>query len=1071
MTGDARTLITANAGCGKTYTLANRVIGWMIEHMRGTGDIGVDGLLAATFTRKAAGEILERILKHLAQGVSNKERRDEYAETLGIEPPASQAQYAAALESLVDSLDAIQIGTLDSVFHRIAAVCAGEIGLPADWTMATEAQMKAVRLEAVGDFLDTATQSHIDAIVVAAEEEMLRGGGIDKVYEAVWKSGVMQVWQGSLGGGGDAWRWLLELEDAVIAPGASLRSSEAIAAACTALEAAQVAATKAGAPNKTWLKARDTVVALARTGEWQALLGAKIVRAAMTGTPFSRAIAPDRFVDTLRPLFGHASALLARSLKSRMQSWLLLLGGLLERLERLQHETGLYDFADVARHLARAEVLRDASDQWLDFRLDMKMRDIALDEFQDTSVEQFRVLDPVFRELFAGAGGHDEGRHLLVVADEKQSIYGWRGGTPELIETLRAMGGPALHEEERSVSWRSAPAVLAFVDAVFGDLGANPVLLAAEEPPVDRSLLDSAGIGDLAVDRGPIASALAKWPWTSHTSAHAKMSGGVRVHQSAWAGRDDTPSLDMAVDIAASRVPHATSIGILVPTNDQVSAIAARLRARGIDASEEGGAKPKDLEAINAVKDLLHLAEHPGDRLAAFKVSHSAIGPWIGLDPLETIPPDAQEPAMATCARRLRDRILHEGLAAVLADLAEVVRDQCDQRNARALDHLVQLADVWFGDQSSGQPSLSDFIDHAMLSSLGGASDGQVRVMTIHKAKGLEFDEVILPVLQPKLVREDPGCRIVRAGPLEDVRAVAPSVNADVRWASPAMEIFRHQMLQRQYQDRLSGLYVALTRARRGLHLVMQNHGKPIEDTCSAANIIRAAVPAIDQAINDRGQQESGLVWTSGDEAWLHETVSRGERAPRPEPVRMKKAQDIPSQAVESVSIDITSGRPRREGIALHECFAQVEWLDDGCPDAASLDQAFARAATQIGRPVGSDQRSVLTDRFRAALDGPSGAALRRSAHDHWGLDDLVVLCEVPLVHGGSVQRLDRLVLGRHEGVVVRAAILDFKSGVTDRALAETRYRPQLDAYAQRVADNWGLDPADIEADLLLVDV
>jgi hypothetical protein len=551
------------------------------------------------------------------------------------------------------------------------------------------------------------------------------------------------------------------------------------------------------------------------------------------------------------------------------------------------------------------------------------------------------------------------------------------------------------------------------------------------------------------------------------------MTGGVQVFMPEWAGKQQEASaMDMAVDIAESRLPYCDSIGILVPTNKQVATIAAGLRARGIDASEEGAGALKDLSAVEAFYKLLHFVEHPGDRESAYIVSHTPLGALIGLDPLELIDQGKQDATLYAVARRFRIGVQQCSLETVLGDLVEGVRDSCDQRNARALAHIVQLAGTWQPCGDTQVLRLTEFVLFVKASKVGTASGGQVRVMTVHKAKGLEFDEVILPILNPSLVKERAGCRVLRSGPLNDVLAVAPSVNSDVRWAAPLLEVFRNQLLTREYADRLSTLYVAITRAKRGLHLVLQNHGKPIEEQCSAANMIRAAIPQFDQAITDRGQGESGLVWPAIPEAWTTEHQRTQElESPIVRP-RIKSSGSIPHPvAATPLSIEVASGRPRRDGIALHECFAEVEWLEDGVPDSGAINAAFVRASVQTGRPVGSDQCAVLTKRFERALQGDVGSALCRDAYSHWNVEALRVLRELPLLSGSSTLRLDRLVLGLRGGEVVRADILDFKSGITDATVAQETYASQLQGYVEKVLSTFpSLTQDDVESRLLLVD-
>ena len=134
----SRSIVIASAGSGKTYTLANRLIAWMVDRLRREGDPGCDRILASTFTRKAAGEILDRVLEHLAKGAIDPEVCAQYAAGMGLHPEPTPSEFADVLEALVRQLHRVQIGTLDGFFHRIAHCFSAELGLPEHWTIADE---------------------------------------------------------------------------------------------------------------------------------------------------------------------------------------------------------------------------------------------------------------------------------------------------------------------------------------------------------------------------------------------------------------------------------------------------------------------------------------------------------------------------------------------------------------------------------------------------------------------------------------------------------------------------------------------------------------------------------------------------------------------------------------------------------------------------------------------------------------------------------------------------------------------------------------------------------------------
>lgn len=1066
----SRTLITANAGCGKTFNLANRVIGWMVQQHRLHDDIGIDGLLAATFTRKAAGEILERILLHLAKAVLDDDALDRYRETMALEPPATQLDCVAVLDALCRSLHRLQIGTLDAFFGKLAAACAGEAGLPAGWRIGTSEALQSLRRQAIDDLLERCSPEELAGIVLAAEESVLKGKAQDGIINAVWESGILSLWRRTLDtNAGEAWRWLLVQTADTVFPGAIELSDEALASTLRAVKDASLPTKKDGTPNGHWVNGVKGLLDKAHACNWMGVLESGLLQAVVEQRVYQKYAAPDDFATAMQPLIGHAVYVYSEMLRRRMVAWMSLVGDAEACMTRRQRDAGLYDFGDIALHLARSSLLTDVSDQWLQFRLDTTLRDVALDEFQDTSQEQFQVLEPVLKEIFAGSGAHEDERKLLVVADAKQSIYGWRGGTPALLDELQNMGGHALDVLTLQRSYRSAPPLMDFVNRVFGDIRNNASLNHLEDTPVEAGVLDAAGLGVCAAEQGPVATALGRWPWSTHESAHADMPGGVHVHVPPWDADEkerDQRAFQLVVEIVNARLGHAGSIGVLLNRNDDVSELTAQLRRAGIDVSEEGSGSIKSLPAVDAVLQMLHLAEHPGDRSAAFLLSHSPLSEWIDLPPLESIPKDDQQEAMTRAALHVRTCVLDDGLESVLAQLAELVRSKCDARNAQALLHVVRLAGAW---QGLTPRRLSDFVEHVRQAKIESVTGGRVRVMTIHGAKGLEFDEVILPLLDAAFIKEVSGCLTVSDGPLGDLVAVAPSVNKKLRWTAPALEVFRHQMLSSNVADRLSGLYVALTRARQGLHLILQNHEKNIGDSCTAANIIRAALPNLHSAVADVPRDTADLAWSLEQGDWLTATVSNDRAAPDVNvPALRASGQQLEELQPSQLAIEVVSGRPRRDGIALHECLAMVEWAEDGLP--ASFDAAFTRAALQTGRPVGVDQRAGILDRVQHALAGQVGESMKRAAFEHWSVDQLEVMSELALWSDRGEQRIDRLVLGSMDGKVVRAAVLDFKSGITDPELAAEQYQDQLDRYMDLVCATWGLEPDAVEASLLLID-
>src|SRR5437762_2038857 len=152
-------VIRASAGTGKTYQLAVRFIGLLASGAR------PDEILATTFTRKAAGEILDRVLFWLAKAAADDGERARLAEEIDRKS-LSAAQCRELLIATVRQLHALRVGTLDSYFLQVATSFGPELGLPPGWSICDELMDALLRDEAIelvlarGRLSDLATLVH-----------------------------------------------------------------------------------------------------------------------------------------------------------------------------------------------------------------------------------------------------------------------------------------------------------------------------------------------------------------------------------------------------------------------------------------------------------------------------------------------------------------------------------------------------------------------------------------------------------------------------------------------------------------------------------------------------------------------------------------------------------------------------------------------------------------------------------------------------------------------------------------------------------------------------------------------
>ncbi len=130
-------LIRASAGTGKTFALSNRYLQLLAS------GVSCESILATTFTRKGAGEILDRIIQRLSNAAMNPEAAVELGAEIEFELDSVRAQ--KILVDLLANLHRLQIGTLDSFFNRIAQSFSLELNLPEGWSIVQERHMDLLR--------------------------------------------------------------------------------------------------------------------------------------------------------------------------------------------------------------------------------------------------------------------------------------------------------------------------------------------------------------------------------------------------------------------------------------------------------------------------------------------------------------------------------------------------------------------------------------------------------------------------------------------------------------------------------------------------------------------------------------------------------------------------------------------------------------------------------------------------------------------------------------------------------------------------------------------------------------
>ena len=1037
-------VIRASAGTGKTYQLAVRFIGLLASGVR------PDEILATTFTRKAAGEILDRVLLRLAQAAADENERKALADAIG-DLQLTDDRCRELLVETLRSLHRLRVGTLDSYFIQVAGSFALELGLPPGWSICEPLDDALLRDEAIELVLARERTSDLLSLVHSLTKGTTNRGVGQLVRDTV--GGLFELYRETAP---EAWQHVPQPRG--LPPEELGQTIDAIASF--------------DLPTEQLRRTRDTDLQKARLGLWDEFIKNGIGAKIHAGDPtFNRKPLPVELVSLYGLLLKHAEAVLVGQIARQTQATHDLLARFAEHYYSLQHDERMLRFSDVTHRLAMATSV--AAPHELAFRLDAGLRHVLLDEFQDTAPVQWRVLRPLAQTVSSRPG-----ESFFCVGDAKQAIYGWRGGVAAIFDALDdELKG--LTKSELAKSYRSAPQVIDTVNQVFQNLTKHPNLDKLE---------------------GPVRAWQAQFP--EHTTAKVDLAGCVTLETSSAAGEDQDQT-EVVFEHAVSRIAEAieqapqASVGVLVRTNDAVAHLIYLLREKGIQASEEGGNPLVDSPAVELILSLLRLADHPGDSVARFHLATSPLAASLGLaDHRDTR-------AAVRISQDLRRQLLEEGYGATIHAWAKKLAESCDRRDLSRLQQLVELA---YDYQRRSTLRADNFISLVQSERIADPTAASVRVMTIHQAKGLEFDIVFLPELSAKLCGQPAQFVAGRPSPTQPVDIVCRLANEQVRQFFPPRlaKLFDDDTCH-EVTESLCVLYVAMTRAVHALHMIVappKANEKSMPKTF--AGILRATLAPATAAVS--GQ----VICEHGNRHWYKSrkvTKPALIEAPAVPPIKLAPPPAARDRGLERTSPSSLEGgpkllaarllEPRSEvyslGTLIHAWLAEIAWLDDGVP----TDKTLRRIAEFLRPEIGSlaDHLDLPLKNFRRWLAAaPIAHVLSRSFYDKpanlglaalkanaWkpGEIELEVLREHPFAIRAGDQLLtgaiDRLVLLRRKGQLLAADLLDFKTDdvpAGDAAALAARtdfYRPQIEGYRTAAANLLRINPAQIACRLVLI--
>lgn len=1045
-----QTLIRASAGSGKTFQLSGHFLKQLFLGQP------PESILATTFTRKAAGEILGRVLVRLAKAAQDAAECQNLAEFLHpVEVTQPRAQQLLA--ELTTQLHRVRVCTLDSFFQQMARSLTLELGLPPGWNIIDEHTDFDLRQQAID--LVLAQQMPKDAQRLM---QMLAKGHSKRSVRDLIDETVSKYYDLFLLTESDAWHRFGKRQRL---------TNDEIQRSIRELRECDLPADKRAEA------ARQSDVARFEAANWpeffQKGLAGKIFQQEYE---YYRKPMGQDLIEVYQRLIGHAHAELLHQISQQTKATHDLIARFDVEYSRLRSEHGWLRFNDVTRMLAKTQ---DATaGHRMSYRLDSSMRHLLLDEFQDTSLDQWQIL----RRFAVDIAGQAQQSSFFCVGDPKQAIYGWRGGVAEILDSVEETI-PGVEAQSLDLSRRSSTPVIDTVNRVF------------------QHVCEHSNLSDFQ-------RACENWSrvFPKHSTANTSLPGFAQLRTSPFPGGENSEERRgpyyrwVAEQI---RDLHEQSpdmeIGVLTRKNGTVARLVYELTLLGVPASEEGGTPPIDSPAILAVMSLLYLASHPGCTISRFHVCNS---PLAGLVELTSWKDDESATASSL---EIRNRLMDDGYGQTLQWVSDHIYPFCSQRDRMRMQQVV--AEGWKYDR---MPSLDpvDFIRLLENTRLSKSEVAPVRVMTVHQSKGLEFDVVVLPELDGKIF-QPPSAAVGSPQPSESPDRVCMWYDKNVRRLLPVeLQQAFEQTTAREVAESLCLLYVALTRAKNALHmLTMPVSAKQLPRTY--AGLLVAALVDDHDATN-----ADSVLFSTGNEFWYNDASKthdadppRQVRSPKADPARWHLApltggrrrglnRTAPSRHDDSrlflpeprrMKVPSSDIDARTRGTLFHAWFEQLHWLDqDNQPDPEQLREIAEelRVDETVASKLLLDFFELLEHRSLQSVLTKSGAAQSPGFRAHAsaiGTGELQfrVENERPFVwkrDGCLVQgTIDRLVLLLKHGEPIAADILDYK---TDRLSGQRSswirgkveyYGPQLMEYRRAVSHCFRLPPENITCRLALL--
>ena len=1006
--------LKASAGSGKTHELTQRFLE-LLAHARSApyalacagapahapspthawGDI-----LAVTFTNSAAAEMKERVVRRLKEAA------------LGTDPlpaPWTPALAAGWVQRIIRQYGNLNIRTIDSLLQQMVAAAALELGLPPEFTPVYTS------VEVMAPYMDALTERAWQG------DEELR-----MLIRECCRSLLFHTnHKGFLAGDAIAAQLVPLLDRALLYGLPGDVGSDALERAVAALtrDYAAHAGDMLRILEEESLSAHKNFAALLagapklNTEKPSAYLNKSSVAECLTGA--SKNKAPQRVQEAYARLCASADALAKQGKILRLALEKLPFTALASRL--------MADFTEGQRRqgtlpairvpeLARRSMEEEFGVPALLCRLSSRLMHILIDEFQDTSRTQWEALRPLALEALAQGGS------LTWVGDVKQAIYNWRGGDAALFDALlHDPGLLAIDPEPRCSSlptnWRSREEIVKFNNALFSSLASPECalrVLCRLLPEMPPEIIGEAA-GDVSQTFRAAGQLVPDRPASRGGFVRVCPVEGENAAELETAVREE---LEHSIEGLAARRAWG-EIAILTRSNEQAASVAAWLMEKGVPVLTENSLVLAEHPLVRQSIAFLHFVHNPRNESAFWELCTAPLFAELSGFSRERLHdwaagrlPDAPlylrfRDEFPVAWAKLLAPFFPCGLMSPYDLLQEFFsRFKVRERFPQGAAFLRRLLEVAHAAEGQGCASLASFLDKWAQ---GGMEEklpmpegmDAVRVMTIHKAKGLEFPVVIIPWTDFSLRSDNPLTEVALKlpgadGKQEEARLLVPRCGE--------LGAAHYQALAAGAREMLHLLYVAFTRATDEFHVFLTKSASSRRNRNMSA-ALEELLPGI--GINADKEYVRGVPPVSGPAFVGNFTqapaVDTAENLP---PDGALSTEDgtgwrpmrwLPRLRIHRAAWTGTGAlRPETRGILAHRC---LEFLTPTGQARADADRAVLLGLAASRARLSQAQRASLAEALGWYADLPQAAFwMEHGSSEHSLLDEKNALHRVDML-------------------------------------------------------------------------